>query len=99
LIGHNAPSLAVLMHQNIRFKKTTTKRSKTSPSVAAATLAQTFKVRFANFLSIMPISSHIHIILSRCIGHDWDVIGNLALYQAFYSFKFQQCLSAFTSNP
>jgi hypothetical protein len=46
LIGHNAPSLAVLMHWNIRFKKTTTKRAKTSPSVAAATLAQAFKVRF-----------------------------------------------------
>ena len=43
LIGHNAPSLATLMHRNICFKKTT-KQSKVSPSVAAATLAQTFKV-------------------------------------------------------
>jgi TolB-like protein/DNA-binding SARP family transcriptional activator len=44
LIGHNAPSLAALMHRNIRFKKTTTKRLKVSPSVVAATLAQAFKV-------------------------------------------------------
>jgi len=43
LIGHNAPSLAVLMHRNVRFKKTT-KRSKVSPPIAAATLAQAFKV-------------------------------------------------------
>jgi len=80
LIGHNAPSLAVLMHQNIRFKKMTTKRSKTSPSVAAATLAQAFKVKSSNFLFIMPILSHIHTILSGCIGYDWNVIGNFALY-------------------
>ena len=97
LIGHNAPSLAVLMHRNIRFKKTT-KRSKTFPSVAAATLAQAFKVKCSNFLFIMPISSHIHIILSGCISYDWNVIGNFVLYQAFYSFKFQQFFSAFISN-
>jgi len=42
LIGHNAPSLAVLMHRNVRLKKTT-KRSKVSPPVVAATLAQAFK--------------------------------------------------------
>jgi len=39
LIGNNAPSLAALMHRNVRFKKITNKRGKTSPSVAAATLA------------------------------------------------------------
>jgi len=44
LIGNNAPSLAALMHRNVRFKKITTKRAKTSPSVAAAALAQAFKV-------------------------------------------------------
>jgi len=44
LISHNAPSLEVLMHKNVRFKKKT-KRSKVSPSVAAATLAQAFKVK------------------------------------------------------
>jgi len=44
LIGNNAPSLAALMHRNVRFEKITTKRAKTSPSVAAAALAQAFKV-------------------------------------------------------
>ena len=44
LIGNNAPSLAALMHQNVGFKKITTKRTKTSPSVAATALAQAFKV-------------------------------------------------------
>jgi len=44
LIGNNAPSLAALMHRGVRFKKITTKRTKTSPSVAAAALAQAFKV-------------------------------------------------------
>jgi len=39
LIGHHAPSLAAPAHRNVRFKKTTTKRPKASPSVAAATLA------------------------------------------------------------
>jgi len=44
LIGNNAPSLATLMHRGVCFKKITTKRAKTSPSVAAAALAQAFKV-------------------------------------------------------
>ena len=44
LIGNNAPSLAALMHRGVRFKKITTRRAKTSPSVAATTLAQAFKV-------------------------------------------------------
>jgi len=44
LIGNNAPSLAALMHWGARFKKITTKRTKTSPLVAAAALAQIFKV-------------------------------------------------------
>jgi len=44
LIGNNAPSLAALMHRNMRFKKIASKRAKTSPSVAAAALAQAFKV-------------------------------------------------------
>jgi hypothetical protein len=39
LIGHHTQSLAALTHRNVRFKKTTTKRSKVSPSVAATTLA------------------------------------------------------------
>jgi len=44
LIGNSAPTLAALMHWSVRFKKITTKGAKTSPSVAAATLAQAFKV-------------------------------------------------------
>jgi len=44
LIGNNAPSLAALMHRNVRFKKITTRRPKTSPTVAAATLAQALQV-------------------------------------------------------
>jgi len=52
LIGHHAPSLAALAHRNVRFKKTTTKKSKVSPSVAAATLEQAFKVKLFNFLCL-----------------------------------------------
>ena len=64
LIGHNASSLAALMHRNIRFKKTTTKRSKVSPSGAAATLAPAFKVN-SQFSS----SYRFHPILtSSCQG-------------------------------
>ena len=44
LIGNNAPRLAALMHWGACFKKITTKRTKTSPSVAATALAQVFKV-------------------------------------------------------
>jgi len=80
LIGHNAPSLAALMHRGIRFKKMTTKRSKTAPSVAAATLTEAFKVNFQ--FSITPISSHTYIILSGCIVYDWNVIGNFASHWA-----------------
>jgi hypothetical protein len=36
--------LAALMHRGVRFKKITTRRVKTSPSVAATILAQAFKV-------------------------------------------------------
>jgi hypothetical protein len=77
-----------LMHRNIRFKKTTTRRSKVSPSVAAATLAQAFKVRFSTFVSIMSISSYTDIILSGYISCNWNVIGNYVLRQTFCSFKF-----------
>jgi len=44
LIGNNAPSLAALMHRGVRFKKITTRRAKTSSSVAATALEQAFKV-------------------------------------------------------
>jgi len=46
LIGNNAPTLAAIMHRGVRLKKVTTKRTKTSPSVAATALAQAFKVNF-----------------------------------------------------
>jgi len=45
-IGNNAPTLAAIMHRGVRLKKVTTKRTKTSPSVAASALAQAFKVNF-----------------------------------------------------
>jgi len=44
LIGNNAPTLAALMHRGVRLKKITTKRTKTSPSLAATALAQAFGV-------------------------------------------------------
>ena len=43
-VGHNAPTLAAIVHRGIRLKKVTTKRTQTSPSVAASTLAKAFKV-------------------------------------------------------
>ena len=46
LIGNNAPTLAAIMHRGVRLKKVTTKRMKTSPSVATTALAQAFKVKF-----------------------------------------------------
>jgi len=52
LIGNNAPSLAALMHRGVRFNKITTKRTKTSPSVAAAALAQAFKVKNFYFFNL-----------------------------------------------
>jgi len=52
LIGNNAPSLAALMHRGVCFKKITTKRTKTSPSVAAAALAKAFKVENFYFFDL-----------------------------------------------
>jgi len=54
LIGNNAPTLAALMHRGVRLKKVTTKRMKTSPSVAATALAQAFKVN-SQILQLIPI--------------------------------------------
>jgi len=50
-IGHDTPSQAALMHRGVRYKKMTTKRTKATPSVAAATLAQAFKVKILNLFS------------------------------------------------
>jgi hypothetical protein len=63
LIGHNAPSLAALMHRGIRSKKTTTKRPKATPSVVAATLVQAFKVTI-----LITTSIYTHTIFSGHIG-------------------------------
>jgi len=67
------------MHRGVRLKKVTTKRTKTSPSVAASTLAQAFKVNFQT-LSPIPIPllhplhlhSQIFIVVSayQYIGKD-----------------------------
>jgi len=68
-IGHNAPTLAALTHLGARFKKMTTKRSKATPSVAAATLAQAFKVRTLITL-IMSISAYTYTIFLGCNDHN-----------------------------
>ena len=69
LIGNNAPTLAAIMHRGVRLKKITTKRTKTSPSVAATALAQAFKVNF-RILLFIPISSlclsHLYSQTSYC---------------------------------
>ena len=51
-IGHNALTLVALMHRGACFKKMTTKRSKATPSIAAATLAQAFKVKTVNYFML-----------------------------------------------
>jgi len=48
-IGNNAPTLAAIMHRGVRLKKVTTRRTQISPSVAASTLAQAFKVHLQTF--------------------------------------------------
>jgi len=87
LIGHHAPSLAALMHRNVRFKKTTTKRSKVSPSVAAATLAQAFKVKLLIIIFI-PNSFHTHFIFSGYIGCNRNFIGNFHPLTKFHQYFF-----------
>ena len=61
-IGYNAPTLAALMHRGAHFKKMTTKRSKASPSVVAATLAQAFKVKTLNYSNHADLSSYLHCL-------------------------------------
>ena len=88
-IGHNAPSLVALMHRNVRFKKTTTKWSKVSPSVAAATLAQAFKVKpIINFFIYIPNSSHTHFIFSGYIYCNGHFIGNFYPLAKFHQYSF-----------
>ena len=71
LIGNNAPSLAALMHRGARFKKITTIRAKTSSSVAAAALAQAFKVEslfFFNLYRFYPILTQFFQDTSAAMG-------------------------------
>ena len=44
-----------------------------------------FQGKSSNHPFILPISSHIHIIVSGCIGYNWNVIGNIVSHQTFYS--------------
>ena len=69
LISRNAPSLATLMYHNVCFKKIT-KWSKASPSVAAATLAQAFKVFliFFAYIDSIPYSHHLFQDTSAATG-------------------------------
>jgi hypothetical protein len=43
-ISYNAPTLAALTHRGARPRKTTTKRTKATPSIVATTLVKAFKV-------------------------------------------------------
>jgi len=74
------------MNQNVRFKKTTTKRSKVSPSVAVATQAQAFKVKLLIITSI-PNSSHSHFIFSGYIGCNGNFIGNFYPLAKFHQYS------------
>ena len=58
------------MHRGVRLKKVTTKHTKTSPSVAASTLAQAFKVTVQTF-SFIPIPFlHLLHLYSRILSLD-----------------------------
>jgi len=86
LIGNNAPSLAALMHRNVRFKKITTRRSKTSPTVAAATSAQAFKVDFL-FPQFIPIPFYTYKIFLGYIGCYGNFIGNFHCSTKFHQYS------------
>ena len=58
---YNTPTLGTMMHRGARPRKITTKRSKATPLVAAATLVQAFKVTILITL-IAPTSVCTHII-------------------------------------
>ena len=69
-IGHNAPTLAAIVHRGIRLKKVTTKRTQTSPSVAASTLAQAFKIIAKPFIyTNLPFASATLILTSFSFLH------------------------------
>ena len=66
LIGNNATTLAAIMHRGVRLKKVTTRRTRTSPSVAASTLSQAFKVKVLNsFIHTNFIFTPITLVLTN----------------------------------
>jgi hypothetical protein len=67
------------MHWNVRFKKITTKRAKTSPSVAAATLAQAFEVN----LLISSIYTDSHPILTQSFQDTLAAMGTSSVTSVF----------------
>ena len=56
-IGNNTPTLAAIMHRGVRLKKVITRRTQISPSVAASTLAQAFKVHLQTFYTDLTLIS------------------------------------------
>ena len=76
-IGHNAPTLASIVHRGVRLRKVTTRRTHTSPTVAAPTLARAFKaicqifIFYADYLYIGFIYTYkplFVIAANQCIG-------------------------------
>ena len=61
-ISNNAPTLAAIMHRGVRLKKVTTRRTQISPSVAASTLAQAFKVHHQTFYTDFTLISVVLVL-------------------------------------
>ena len=80
-IGHNAPTLAAIVHRGIRLKKVTTRITQTPPSVAASTLAQAFKVTvkplhlYRSYFHMNCICIHkflFFVTANQCIGKNQE---------------------------
>jgi hypothetical protein len=66
-IGHNAPTLASIVHRGVRLRKVTTRRTQTSPTVAAPTLARAFKAICQIFSFMLTIFiSAIFMLINSC---------------------------------
>ena len=89
LIGNSAPSLAALIHRGVCFKKITTRRTKTSPSVAAKTLGQAFKLNSWPLQFIPTLFLHLHNF-SGHIGWHGNLIAN------FYYFNQNPSILCYT---
>ena len=92
------------MHRNVHFKKITTRRSETSPTVAAATLAQAFKVNF-DFLNLY----RFHSILTQSFQDTSAAMGTssvtltvqqdlINILLCFYSWN-SCCFNSRPANP